>query len=460
MNQPTSPLNEKIIDQLLKSSSEPIAVINREFIIISKNNNFAKLLKEIDLTKPVNETLNISPTLINISQNFFSEALNSLVRFVPIEIDGRLEGFTIKVEKSDNNEYDEKKKKTFRAAAHDMNNILTNILNSIDLLKNMDDESISTSKLLGIIENSSNRAADIISSVLSKGSENKSYRNKINLNSLLDEISSSFHLFLPDRIKFNTNIQYGLPQVIGNYTELYRSIYNLLINAKEAIKNEGTISLSATQLFPVEDDSQSAQKVISIKISDSGIGISKENIDRIFNDSFSTKITDKVSGIGLNNVKNIIESHKGKIKVNSSQGNGTLFEIQLPVIENKKGTIVNEFKRILIAEDEDTLRELLKDLFESHEFSVTAVCDGLEVVETVKKDPYYDILIIDKKMPNMDGLDSIAEIQKLNVNIPVILATGSTSEDLKELEKEYKITHAIKKPYKFDELLGLVYKIV
>ncbi len=461
MNNSVLTRNKEVIFQLLKSVNEPIAIINREFNLIFANKLFSSLIESEKEISSIKDLLQITPSLTAISQNYFSDKINALIKLIPIELEGKLEGFQVFIEKNDDTDYPEDKKLSFRAAAHDLNNILTNIINSIDLLKQNDNEVISQTRLLNIIENSTNRAADIISTVLSKNMEKNSSKSQINLNALLEEIATSFKLFLPNRISFDTNIQFGLPNILGNYTDLYRSVYNLLINAKEAVKGNGNISLSASQILPFkENNTNETQRVVSIKIADNGVGISSDNLNKIFNDNYSTKNTDKVSGIGLKNVKEIIENQKGRIIVKSEEGKGTMFEIQLPVLENKKGPVVEEFRRILIAEDEDTLRELLKDLFESHEFQVSTAKDGFEVINIIEKDPFFDLLIIDKKMPNMDGLESIEELNRLGLTIPIILATGSSSEEMKTYEQKYNITQTIKKPYRFDELLSIVNKIL
>ena len=457
----SSPLNNnEFIGQFVKTIHEPVIVCDNHLNITYFNNHFSLLLKEIELGKNINELLNINPSSTAITQNHYSESLNSLVKLSPILLQNNLEGFIITLEKKDTVADNSSSKPAIRAAAHDLNNILTNILNSIDLLKQPDDYGLAKDKLLKIIENNSNRAADIVESILKKDSKKAKSYSKTNINSLLEEIATSFKLFLPDRISFITNIQYGLPNVMGNHTELYRSIYNLLINAKEAISDKGEISLTANQLLPLSEDGRSRQKYISIRIQDSGIGFNKEVKNKLFENGFSTKDKKHISGIGLNNVKEIIENHEGNIVVSSDLGKGSTFELQLPVIEQKKGPIIEDVKKILIAEDEDTLRELLKDLFESYGFTVTAVGDGLELMRELNNDPFHDLLIIDKKMPDMDGLECIKEIRKNNNRIPIILATGSTAEDLKVLEKTYNIQKAIKKPYKFDDLLRLVNKSV
>ncbi|MBU1099063.1 MAG: hybrid sensor histidine kinase/response regulator [Bacteroidetes bacterium] len=453
--------NKELISQLIKIYNGPLLITNKELTIVYKNKLFDDLFNTVTANDSIPELLDIKPSITKITQNYFSEKLKMIIKLSPIVLEEELEGFLITLENAHEKPAGEPSRLTIRAIAHDLNNIFTNIINSIDLLKHSENQVISKAKLLGIIENSSNRALDIISSVLKKSTETNTFKSQIDMNSLLEEISVSFKLFLPDRIKLTTEIQYGLPKILGNYTDLYRSIYNLLINSKEAILGNGEIKLAATQCLPVDadDSSYKAQRMLFVRIIDTGHGIDETHLDKIFNPSFSTRDKDLVSGIGLNNVKSIIEKHNGKIKVESIKGTGTTFEISLPVLEQSKSIIIDEPKKILIAEDEDTLRELLKDLFESHGLQVSAVKDGLEVIEAVKNFPYFDALIIDKKMPNMDGLECILELHNLGLKIPIILATGSTGENLHELESEYKINVALRKPYKFDDLLHLVNKV-
>ena len=454
--------NKSFFSQIAKTLNLPILLIDNNLEIVCSSRKFNELLGFDCTNNSLKSVFNINPSFTNITQNYYSEKINGVIRLAPVLLNETLVGFIATFEKESETQITDSTKNSFRATVHDLNNIFTNIINSIDLLKSRDINQAHQEKLFGIIETNSNRAADIISTHIRKKNDPDSFKSHIDINTLLNEISTSFKLFLPDRISFTTNIQFGLPEVRGNYTELYRTFYNLLINAKEAIQGDGQIELHAFQMLPLstEDEMTIPQKMICVRVIDTGIGIDETHLPLIFNSKFSTKEKETISGIGLSNVKKIVDKHRGKISVKSNPGKGSNFEIHLPIIEKSKNIIVDELKHLLIAEDEDTLRELLKDLFESHGYKVSAVSDGLGVINELKKNPYFDLLIIDKKMPNMDGVECIDLITKDNRSIPIILATGSAGEELEKLVEAYKSTTAIHKPYKFDDLLDLVRSVI
>jgi len=358
----------------------------------------------------------------------------------------------MKLESDKNSKENYFKKK--KQIAHDLNNILTNISASVTMLNQKVEPNKDVSKLLLNIENSTIRAAEIVDDLLAKDGSKTKIKRKIQINKLIHDVADSIYDSINKKIELKINTADEVIKVRGNFSDLYRAVLNLLINAKEAIKDKGKIEISTC----ISEYKDTEYVVVSIK--DTGAGINKSNIKTIFNDGFSTKKKLSESGLGLFIVKNIITDHNGFIEVESKLGKGTEFKIYLPAIIPLKINISdNPEKTILIAEDEITILELLSDLLKSYNYNVISVVNGSEALSKINSEENIDLLIIDKKMPDIDGIACINEIRKTNKKTPIILMTGSQSlTDI--IDSDLKINGKIKKPYDFEEILDLVRSLI
>ncbi len=342
-----------------------------------------------------------------------------------------------------------KKDSSVKHLAHDLNNIFTRILNSIDLLKRKVTNIDTILPILNNIESGTYLASEMIDDTFGNTS-NKITQRKINLNSIIADIVRSYTLQQKDKIDFHLSLEKDLKLVNGKYSDFYRVFLNLIINSVEAIKTKGTIGIKTCNLENKDN--------IQIIINDDGSGIEEQFLSQVFNEDYSTKNKNKISGVGLSIVKEIIEDHNGTISVSSEVGKGSEFIITLnsaPILHDKP---LQSGKTILIAEDEDILRELLTELLQSYDYTILTASNGIEVMDILKvRTP--DLLIIDRKMPEMDGITCLHEINKAGYVLPIVLASGSPSEFDETLPK-FLTPKIINKPYNFEELLSLVKELI
>lgn len=349
--------------------------------------------------------------------------------------------------------------------AHDFNNLLSSIFGSLHLLRNRVPESESVFKLIDNIENCSVRARDLTKGLLSFGKPTAKRKDIVMPNILLNELAKVVTQTFPAGIVLEEKIDENLHSILGNSTEIYQIMLNLCVNAKEAIDKKGKIVLSAKNVsvddsnitsFPLLDRG----KYVQFSVSDNGTGISEEHLSRIFDPYFSTKQKETGSGLGLYVTYGIIKAHKGHVDVTSKKDVGTTFDVFLPVFEPKK-IEKNEVKNkiIMLADDEEMLSELLSEMLESTGYYVIKVKSGEEVLKVLTEELKVDLLIIDYNMPGMTGLDCIAELRKLNFNLPVILSSGSLQFDDNELKKN-KVNSKLLKPYEFETMLDTIKKLI
>ena len=350
--------------------------------------------------------------------------------------------------------------------AHDFNNLLSSIFGSILLLKKGGPARADFTRLLDNIENCSIRARDLTKGLLSFGKPNSKRQELIKLNDLLREISKVITQTFPKRINFECDIAESLYDILGNSTEIYQVLLNLCVNAKEAIEEKGTISLTAHNITIDEKNVMrfplfKKDNYVHISVSDTGSGIKEENILKIFDPYFSTKVKDTGSGLGLYVAYGIIKAHQGYIEVTSKENEITTFEVFLPSFEpNAIGRPVDENKIILLADDEIMLRDLLADLLESNGFNVIKVSSGMEVLTVLTEEIKVDLIIIDYNMPGMNGLDCIQRIRELNFNMPIILSTGSLNIESKIDLPKLGINSLLNKPYEFDAMMSTIKKLI
>ena len=350
--------------------------------------------------------------------------------------------------------------------AHDFSNLLSSIFGSLNLLKKRIPESENIYRLLDNIENCSIRAKDLTKGLLSYGKPTPKRKELIKPNLLLSEISKVILQTFPKKITLQTNIEDNLYDILGNGTEIYQVLLNLNVNAKEAIENKGTIYLSAKNItideknminYPLLDKGD----YVNFSVRDTGSGIDEENLQKIFDPYFSTKVKETGSGLGLYVTYGIIKAHKGHIEVSSTLGEGTSFDVFIPAYEPSHVEKSSSTEKIiLLADDEMMLRDLLAELLESNGYSVIKVSSGVEALKVLTEEIKVDLVIMDYSMPEMNGLECVNQIRKLKFEMPVILSTGSLSLEKDFNPKKMGINSLLSKPYEFDTMLATIQQLI
>ena len=333
-----------------------------------------------------------------------------------------------------------------KQAIHDLNNIFTSTLASSEILEKLCKNNTKISKYTQTIKTNSLQAIDIINAMTNNRTKIK---KSIAIIDIVSKLKMTLKPTLPKGVKLQFQLAKNLKKVDANYSDLYRAFLNLLINAIESITAFGTIVFSAKN--------KNDQIIISIK--DSGKGISKGKLKNIFDEGFSLKKDKLNAGLGLTIVKKIIENHKGSIDVSSKLNVGTEFIITLPAIINSE---VKKYKKqthkILLADDDKIILELFSDLLSTYNYDITTAFNGKMAITEFNNNKF-DLIIIDKIMPFLDGLECISLIRKTNSTIPIILTTGSQET----IDKEYpdlKIAKKMKKPWSFEDMLKTIQNLI
>jgi PAS domain S-box-containing protein len=322
--------------------------------------------------------------------------------------------------------------------AHDINNVLTPIMMSVELLK-MDLPAAQRKSLLNDLEATAQRGADMVKQILSfaRGVEGK--RIQLQLRHIVGEIDKMLRRTLPKTIEMTTSAPRDLWAVQGDPTQLHQMVMNLCVNARDAMPQGGSIAVTAANVMLKEADCVSMPDAkpgpyVRLTVLDTGTGIPPEIQDKIFDPFFTTKEYGKGTGLGLSTVLGIVKGHGGIITLTSQVGKGTQFQILLPAVESAPPKPVEEQaakpaaghgELILVIDDEAVIRSVTKQNLEANGYRVLTAQDGSEGVALFAQHrEEIKLILTDIMMPKIDGLALSKAIRAINPSARIIGGSG------------------------------------
>jgi len=359
--------------------------------------------------------------------------------------------------------------------AHDLNNILSGLVSYPELLLMDLQEDSPLKQPILTIQASGQKAAAIVQDLLTLARRGVSVREAMNLNQLIEEYLNS-----PENQKIlqhhpgvtvETNLQADLFNMMGSPVHISKTIMNLVSNAAEAMPSGGKISITAENRY-IDKSLKSFDAVdegdySTLTVMDTGIGISAEDIERIFEPFYTKKSMGRSgTGLGMAVVWGTVKDHNGYIDVQSELGEGSTFTLFFPVTRKKlpleKQPISPEkFKgngeSILIVDDIEEQREIASRMLRKLGYNVNSVPSGEEALAYMQEKGA-DLLVLDMIMsPGMDGLETYQKILKFNPEQKAVIASGfSESKHVKKAQRIGAGTY-VKKPYSFEKI-GLAVK--
>jgi PAS domain S-box-containing protein len=355
--------------------------------------------------------------------------------------------------------------------AHDINNVLTPIMLSQELLRGeISDEE--RQRYLNIIGRSTQRGASLMKQVMSYARGVEGERTVLQMTHLISEIRQIAKETFPRNIEIRTDIPKDLWNISGDATQLHQVLMNFCVNARDAMPDGGILRILAENLLIDEDyahiniDAKVGPYII-ITVSDTGTGIPPGILDRIFEPFFTTKEHGKGTGLGLSTALGIVKSHGGFITVYTEVGKGTAFKVYLPAITTNETLKAQEHQRelpgghgelILVVDDEDQIREMTKKTLETHGYRVITANDGKAAIELYTKNRDDIKLVLMDMMPVMDGSVSIRELRKAYPEVKIIAVSGLTQKD-KIAEVEIQVQAFLAKPYTAEKLLNTIHEV-
>lgn len=341
--------------------------------------------------------------------------------------------------------------------AHDLNNVLTPIVGAAQLLPmtlpNLDDRS---RRLLNMMVNSSKRGSGLVKQILTFARGMDGERTTIQAQHILTEVVSVARQTFPKSIEIEVNHDsedLWLVNIDG--TQIHQVLMNLFVNARDAMPNGGTLTASSANI-EIEDSAQidlPGGAYILISIADTGMGMTREILDRIFDPFFTTKETG--TGLGLSTVQGIVKAHGGTIEVESEVGRGTCLKVYLPALSSKEaespataaGLHDGKGQLVLVVDDEITVQEIVKESLEAHNYRVMLASDGIEAIDLYAQNHRsIAIVLIDMMMPNLDTRSAILALQQINPQVQIVVMSGSNF-DVEVMVERQQVSAFLTKPF-------------
>ncbi|TFH43136.1 MAG: PAS domain-containing sensor histidine kinase, partial [Chrysiogenales bacterium] len=353
--------------------------------------------------------------------------------------------------------------------AHDFNNLLMAILGNIDLaMMDVAPSSIARGNLVEAAR-ASQRAADLCRQMLAYSGRGRFTSELLNLNDIVEEMGHMLEVSISKKAVLRLNVASGLPAIEADATQVRQIIMNLVINASDAIgERSGVLSVSTGSMecdndYLAEtwlDERLEEGTYVYVEVADTGEGMDHETLKRIFDPFFTTKFTGR--GLGLAAVLGIVRGHRGAIKVYSEKGKGTTVKVLLPAARRPIEAADWDHNRvagwkgsgtILLADDEESIRNLGRQMLERLGFRVVTASDGREAVDLVREDPgSFDCVILDLTMPHMDGVEAFREIRLIRNDIRVVISSGYNEQEVCQRFVGMGLSGFIQKPYHLADL--------
>ncbi|MGB6295686.1 MAG: PAS domain S-box protein [Rivularia sp. (in: cyanobacteria)] len=352
---------------------------------------------------------------------------------------------------------------------HDLNNILTPILAIAQLLPLKLNSKKDCREMLTMLENSAIRGADLVKQILTFARGNEGKRTVMQIKHLLKDIEQFAKRTFAKSIVIQRNLPQDLLTITADPTQMHQVLINLVVNARDAMPNGGTITISAQNLCV--DESYAKMNIeakvgnyVVVTIADTGTGIPPEVIERIFDPFFTTKQLGKGTGLGLSTVIGIVKNHGGFIEVSSQLGKGSQFKVYLPSTQETRieaaqenVALIGNSELILVVDDEPAISEIIKTTLEIQNFKVLTAEDGIEAISTYAQNKNkISLVLIDMMMPEMDGATAIRTIQQLNPQVKIIAMSGLASTETLAQAAGNGIQGFLAKPFTKSDLLNTI----
>ncbi|MFN0158813.1 MAG: PAS domain S-box protein [Bacteroidota bacterium] len=357
--------------------------------------------------------------------------------------------------------------------AHDFNNILGGILGYASYLKGQFPTGDKVHQHLLTIERSALRAAELTSKLLAFARGGKYVVKPTDINMVINETIRLLQGSIDKTIIITDELAVELPAIAADAGQIQQVLMNLCVNARDAMPDGGRLGIRSdlvpsTHQFIASQPDVKPCPYVRVRVSDTGVGIDKIILGRIFEPFFTTKEKGKGTGLGLATVYGIVKNHGGFIDVQSEVGKGTSFTIYLPsitqtaefvregIVETTGGT-----ETILVVDDEETIRTLVRELLTARGYNVIEATNGVEAVEKYEHTaPPIDLVILDMMMPEMGGRETFLQLKQLDGNVRAILSTGYAQDDRAREMMEMGVLAFVQKPYRSDDLAGVVRSVL
>ncbi|HTZ38512.1 MAG TPA: response regulator [Syntrophales bacterium] len=359
--------------------------------------------------------------------------------------------------------------------AHDFNNHLQGISGYIQLLMMRGDRDSTEQGWLHQIERSVKRAATLTKQLLIFSRKEESRLEPIDLNEVVRQAAKTLALTIPESISAQLRLASGLASVNGDAVQLEHVIFNLGINAKDAMPHGGKIivetrNVRLDEAFCRDCAGVTPGNYVELIFTDSGRGMARETMERIFEPFYAAKAEGSGSGLGLAIVYGIVQSHRGLILCESNLDQGTTFRVYLPAMgraaaaakkEERKRGDYRGTETIVIVDDEPDILDIGQSTLEQCGYRVFTVRSGEEAIDLyARQGDHIHLVILDLGMPGIGGEKCLQELLRMNPEVKVLIASGYAATQTVHNTLNAGATGFMAKPYRLEEMLKKVREIL
>ena len=361
--------------------------------------------------------------------------------------------------------------------AHDFNNILTAIIGYSELIyTDMESDNKSRHELEEVLKAAS-RARELVRQILTFSRRAGHDRKPLRLQPIIKESLKMLRASIPTTIDIVADINPDCRPVLADPTHIHQIIMNLCTNAFHAMEEEGGTLRVALGEVEFSDNEYTREleldpgRYVNLEVCDSGIGIDRKMLDRIFEPYFTTKTKGKGTGLGLSVVHGIVKKNDGHVTVYSEPGKGTTFHVYLPITASQPEMsqavvqtplqaapdLLGGGESVLIVDDEESVVDMLRKVLESAGYNVTTSVKSDVALEIFQANPdKFDLVITDMTMPRMTGDKLAARLLNLRPDLPIILISGFSASMNDNLAKKIGIRRYMMKPINSENIIGTV----
>lgn len=418
-----------------------------------------------EIKTPTMDNKSIINLELSISKIFFQGESALQIAFQDITLRKLLEGNLLQSQKM------EAIGKLAGGVAHDFNNILTTILGYSELILSKNDIQSDLKESVLEIEQSAKRAASLTHQLLAYSRKQILKQESLDCNSIIENMRKMLSPLIGEKVKLEVNLEKNLPFIKGDKHQIEQIIMNLVVNAKDAMPNGGVLKIVTESKFELDIN------YTILKISDSGIGIKKEDVPYIFEPFFTTKETGKGTGLGLSVVYGIVNQHNGTINIETILEKGTTFIIEFPSTKldnvmlingktdclnkdkNLHSTKINQQITVLLVEDEISVLNLTSLILKKSGLTILKAQNLAEAKKIVDSDEKIDLLFSDIVLPDGSGKQVATYFISKRGSEKILFTSGYTDEPEENLSLNGKYYPFILKPYSIDNLISKIIEI-
>jgi len=349
--------------------------------------------------------------------------------------------------------------------AHDFNNLLTGVLGYASLIKNFLSNEEKLYRYAEAIESSAQRAAKLARHLLNFSRRQRKVSGVVDLNMLMEDILFLIKESFRD-IEIEKAFDHRLYPIKGDEAELQNVFLNICTNAKDAMAGKGILRVRTERKRYIGH-----REFALIEIADTGQGIDEQIREKIFEPYFTTKENGTNLGMGLYLVYKIIREHGGFVELESEKGKGTKFSIYLPLPtrviaqeptrEEKNHDALTRRQKILLVDDEDVVRNLIKGVLTDEPADILEAADGTEALNIFREQhAAIDLVILDMIMPGIKGDEVLREMRNIRKDVKIIISSGYMSEDQRESLKKHKVDGFLDKPFRDKDVIHKIIEVL